>query len=294
MKRTVLLVFLLMFVNLSFSHPLFLLSSQTPHFTIEFYYDNIKLSMSQSFLYNSLPIDWFLPKQNPEILKGLISVESGFYVHAVSPVGALGLTQLMPVTAKEAGVRNAFSVFESIDGANLYLSKLLNQFGDAKLALAAYNEGPNRVRSQGPSPNGVTYAEKILAESKRLAGKSVPLRDVFYIEPHLRIGNVFGVGVEMGFSLLGVADFTVSAAYQEGFRHSVVVYPRLTHELALMVGEKDSNFLFGVSYEQLRNFGVEFYLTHDDMSLTSYLKVWKLFVKFGYSLKNGLCIGVMK
>jgi soluble lytic murein transglycosylase-like protein len=100
---------------------------------------------------------------------GLVAAESSFRTAAVSPVGAIGLTQVMPATARdvepgttrsdllhpETNLRIGFS----------YLRKLIDQYdGNAKLALTAYNRGPgtvDRVLKRGGNPdNG--YAEKVL------------------------------------------------------------------------------------------------------------------------------------
>ncbi len=294
MKIRVLLLVSLLIVNLCLSNPLFFLTSTAPRFTIQLYNKSIKLSMSQPFLYNNLPVDWFLPEQNKELLKGLISVESSFNVHALSSEGAIGLTQLMPGTARYLNVRNAFNAFQSIDGANRYINELVRQFGDLKTALAAYYEGPTRVRNYGPSSSAIKYAENVLDESKRLARSPVFLKDVFYMQPYVQLGNKFGVGMETGFSILGMIDFVAMLGYEEQFKHRIVAYPRITHELAIMVGEDNSNLLLGISYEQPKDFGVEFYVTMKNVSLSSYLKVLGLFVKLGWSFEDGLYFGIMR
>ena len=86
-----------------------------------------------------------------ELLLSLIREESRFNPEAISPKGAIGLTQLMPFTAEKVLGRD-------VDGTELmepelnieigakYLSDLLREFGDPVLALAAYNAGPHRVR----------------------------------------------------------------------------------------------------------------------------------------------------
>lgn len=80
------------------------------------------------------------------LVKAIIRVESGFDPNAVSPMGAQGLMQLMPETAKDLGVTDAFSPRENIMGGVRYFKGLLGQFqGSVPLALAAYNAGPNRI-----------------------------------------------------------------------------------------------------------------------------------------------------
>ncbi|SCY90288.1 Transglycosylase SLT domain-containing protein [Rhizobium sp. NFACC06-2] len=86
------------------------------------------------------------------LFTAMIHRESNFDPNAVSPVGAQGLGQLMPGTARELGVENAFSASENLDGAARYLTSMLDKFGSAELALAAYNAGPGAVQKYGGVP----------------------------------------------------------------------------------------------------------------------------------------------
>ncbi|MCA3694791.1 lytic transglycosylase domain-containing protein [Aquidulcibacter sp.] len=89
---------------------------------------------------------------DPKLLHALVIVESAYDVRAVSPVGARGLTQLMPATARELGVANTFDGEENLRGGARYLAAQIGRFGDLRLALAAYNAGPNRVARLGRVP----------------------------------------------------------------------------------------------------------------------------------------------
>jgi soluble lytic murein transglycosylase-like protein len=90
---------------------------------------------------------------NPKVLEALVEQESGFNPLAESKVGAQGLTQLMPGTAREVGVDDPFDPVQNLNGGAKYLKKMLNQFdGDLPKALAAYNAGPGAVRKYGGIP----------------------------------------------------------------------------------------------------------------------------------------------
>ena len=86
------------------------------------------------------------------LFTSMIHRESGFNPAAISPAGAQGLGQLMPATARELGVCNAFSARQNLDGAARYLTSMLDRFGSPELALAAYNAGPDAVEKYGGVP----------------------------------------------------------------------------------------------------------------------------------------------
>ena len=90
---------------------------------------------------------------SPDLLKAVALVESGFDPHAVSPKGAQGLMQLMPATARQYGVSDAFDPLDNLRAGSRHLRSLLDEFGgDVTLALAAYNAGSGAVRRYGGVP----------------------------------------------------------------------------------------------------------------------------------------------
>lgn len=102
---------------------------------------------------------------DPALVRAVIHAESAFNAKAVSNKGAQGLMQLMPGTARDLGVSNAFDANQNIEGGVKYLAELLDQFdGDAQLATAAYNAGPNAVKKyHGIPPYAETkvYVERV-------------------------------------------------------------------------------------------------------------------------------------
>ncbi len=87
------------------------------------------------------------------LIKAVARVESDFNPHAVSPKGAQGLMQLMPATAAQYGVNDAFDPMENLRAGAVHLRSLLDEFdGDLDSALAAYNAGSSAVRRYGGIP----------------------------------------------------------------------------------------------------------------------------------------------
>lgn len=102
-----------------------------------------------------------------------IEVESGYDPQAVSPVGAIGLGQLMPGTASLLGV-DPRDWRQNLDGSARYLLTQLGRFGSAELALAAYNAGPEAVMEYGgipPYQETQGHVRKVLAVLARLKGE---------------------------------------------------------------------------------------------------------------------------
>lgn len=89
---------------------------------------------------------------SPALLEAVVWQESRWRTNAVSPVGARGLAQLMPGTARDLGV-NPDDPAANLEGGARYLRQQLDTFGgDVERALAAYNAGPGRVARAGRVP----------------------------------------------------------------------------------------------------------------------------------------------
>jgi len=115
----------------------------------------------------------------PNLLRAVIVVESGFNSRAVSNRGAVGLMQLMPATAARFGVSNRYDPGQNVRGGALYLGFLIKRFDrNVRLALAAFNAGEDAVdRNAGQIPpfsETLEYVPKVMRIYRALSEDGKP------------------------------------------------------------------------------------------------------------------------
>lgn len=118
-------------------------------------YDNIVADVAQRL---RVPI---------ELVHSIIKAESGYDPWAISVKGAMGLMQLMPITANQYNVKNVFDPRQNIEGGVKYLVDLIKLYdGDTQHVLAAYNAGQEAIKKYGGIPpyrETRNYIKKVMA-----------------------------------------------------------------------------------------------------------------------------------
>lgn len=116
---------------------------------------------------------------DPALMKAVMHTESGFNPAARSPVGAQGLMQLMPATARRFGVANAWNPADNIEGAAKYLKYLNGRFSNIEHVLAGYNAGEGNVTKYGGVPpfrETRDYVKRVLSRYNNLYRNDPTLR----------------------------------------------------------------------------------------------------------------------
>jgi soluble lytic murein transglycosylase-like protein len=113
-----------------------------------------------------------------DLVRAVMQVESAFNPNAMSPKGAMGLMQLMPSTARQYGVRNAFNPAENVRAGVAYLRGLLDRYSNnEELALAAYNAGPGAVDKHGQAVPPYRETRNYVAQINKMVGSNRHVED---------------------------------------------------------------------------------------------------------------------
>jgi soluble lytic murein transglycosylase-like protein len=115
----------------------------------------------------------------PELIKAVMEQESGFKPCALSAKGAQGLMQLMPATADEFHVDDAFDPAQNVSAGAKLLRMLLDKYsGDTRLALSAYNAGGARVDQSGGVPDIPETQDYVSSIMSRLSKDAATVKTV--------------------------------------------------------------------------------------------------------------------
>lgn len=116
------------------------------------------------------------------LIEAVVERESNWHSCAVSSKGAVGLMQLMPMTAARLGVRDRCNIDQNVSGGVRHLAWLTERFGgDFRLALAAYYAGEDIVARRGlayRNPDVVAYVSRIRASYFRIAQRQTSVSEM--------------------------------------------------------------------------------------------------------------------
>lgn len=134
--------------------------------------NKIRMSTRASKYKRSIEVYSKIYGVSESLVRAIIKNESCYQANARSPVGAIGLMQLMPGTAKDMKISNPWNPDQNIQGGVKYIAEMLKEFnGNIRLAVAAYNAGPGNVRKYKGIPpfrETRTYVKRVMGDYQRL------------------------------------------------------------------------------------------------------------------------------
>jgi hypothetical protein len=148
---------------------------------------------------------------DPNVFVAQINQESGFNPNARSPVGATGIAQIMPATAKAWGV-NPNKPRQALDAAAKHMAGYVHQFGSYENALRAYNAGPGNVKASHGFSETNNYVKSILS------GRTPQGASSGQVQP----GGSQVTGLRFGADQIGTRNVLDSAAFKDAQRKAQV------------------------------------------------------------------------
>jgi len=270
---------------------------------IQFYTNGGKISIYYPIIYKIVSFDTFTETMRfPDIVKGLAYIESGFNIHALSYVGAMGIAQFKPDAAKDFGVVNAWNPYQALLGADRMLRFYYEKYGDITTALAIYNVGENNFKNNKEMKSaGLKYAEKVMESSKKISKDTMLLdRSVYYFqgglffEPDstnivLEIGTIFDVFGQFYFDISPKLTTNISTEISFKFNLAGKTYIKMDHFNSIVFGynlEYNNEGIYkgpivGYSYFEPIGYSLEFYY-----DFSQPLDIKNFTFKAGYGLKD--------
>lgn len=141
----------------------------------------LQTSASLEAIFTEAAERYHVPKN---LIKAIAKTESEFRPDVTSKAGAMGIMQLMPGTAREMGVTDAYDPYQNIMGGTKLISQLLDKYdGDVTLALAAYNAGSGNVKKYGGVPP-FKETQNYVVKVKNYMNEGVQVPEAYYATPN--------------------------------------------------------------------------------------------------------------
>lgn len=270
---------------------------------IQFYTNGGKISIYYPIVYKIVSFNTFTNSMRfPEIVKGLAYIESGFNIHALSYVGAMGIAQFKPDAAKDFGVVNAWNPYQALLGADRMLRFYYEKYGDITTALAIYNVGENNFKNNKEMKNsGLKYAEKVIESSKKVSRDTKILdRSVYYLQGGLffepdstnivfELGTIFDIFGQLYFDVSPKLTTYISTETSFKFNLTGKTYIKMDHFNSIVFGYNleynSEGILKGpiVGYSHFEPVGYSFEFHYD---FSKPLDIKNFSFKVGYGLKD--------